>query len=53
MTLALRRMYAIFQKDMKDVSKNMYISTTALTPIILAFFYGRMDNIQLDMLSYY
>lgn len=49
MTLALRRMYAIFQKDLKDVSKNMYISTTALTPLLLAVFYGRMDNITVDM----
>ncbi|RDW22464.1 ABC transporter [Oceanobacillus arenosus] len=45
MTFSAKRVMAIFQKDMKDLSKNMYVGTTILTPLILAMIYGGMiDN---------
>jgi len=44
MTISMRRVMAIFQKDLKDLYKNMYISTTVIMPIVLALFYGRIEN---------
>ncbi|TDL32934.1 ABC transporter permease [Jeotgalibacillus sp. S-D1] len=41
MTFSLKRSLAIFRKDYKDVSKNLYVSTTVLMPLILAAVYGR------------
>ena len=48
MTFRVKRMYAIFQKDLKDFSKNMYIGSILLMPILLAAIYGRMgiDSIE-------
>ncbi|KRG14083.1 ABC transporter, partial [Lederbergia galactosidilytica] len=42
MIFSLKRSMAIFQKDYKDVIKNYFVSTSALMPILLAAFYGRM-----------
>lgn len=42
MTFSVKRVMAIFQKDMKDLSKNMYVGTTILMPLILALIYGNM-----------
>lgn len=44
MTFSMKRVIAIFQKDMKDFYKNIYLSTTILMPLIFAFIYGSMDN---------
>ncbi|MFD2630528.1 ABC transporter permease [Oceanobacillus kapialis] len=49
MTFSLKRFYAIIQKDMKDLSKNMMITSTMLMPLVLAIFYGRMDDVTIDM----
>lgn len=49
MTLSIKRVYAIFQKDLKDLSKNMFISSTILMPIILAIFYGRMKDVPIEV----
>ncbi|MBR3118071.1 MULTISPECIES: ABC transporter permease [Oceanobacillus] len=49
MTFSMKRVMAIFQKDMKDLYKNMYVSTTILMPLIFAFFYGRMDNLTVEV----
>src|SRR5699024_3523333 len=40
MNISLRRVYAIFQKDVKDMMKNLYVSTALLMPLLLAVFYG-------------
>jgi ABC-2 type transport system permease protein len=42
MTFSIKRSIAIFQKDYKDVSKNLFVSSSALMPLILAALYGRM-----------
>lgn len=48
MTFSMRRVVAIFQKDLKDLYKNMYVSTTILMPLIFAFFFGRMDEVTVE-----
>lgn|SRR5699024_1807330 len=42
MNISLRRVYAIFQKDVKDMMKNLYVSTALLMPLLLAAFYGKV-----------
>src|SRR5690625_400989 len=49
MTFSLKRMKAIFQKDLKDLSKSMYVCTSLLMLIILAIFYGKMGEIPIEM----
>ncbi|MFD1850898.1 ABC transporter permease [Oceanobacillus bengalensis] len=49
MTFRVKRMYAIFQKDLKDLSKNMYIGSTVFMAVLLAALYGRMDGITLEL----
>ncbi|RDW17414.1 ABC transporter permease [Oceanobacillus chungangensis] len=49
MTFSMKRVMAIFQKDMKDLSKNIYITSTLILPLFFAFFYGRMDNLTIDV----
>src|SRR5690625_408667 len=49
MTFSLKRMNAIFQKDLKDLSKNIYVGTSLLMSIILAIFYGKMGEIPIEM----
>lgn len=49
MTISMKRIMAIFQKDMKDLYKNMYISTTIIMPLVLALFYGRMENLTIEV----
>ncbi|AXI10831.1 ABC transporter permease subunit [Oceanobacillus sp. 143] len=49
MTFSMKRIMAIFQKDMKDLSKNMYITSTMILPLFFAFFYGRMDNLTIEV----
>lgn len=51
MIFSTKRMYAIFQKDLKDLSKNMFIGTSIIMPIVLAAFYGRMGVDTID--AYY
>ncbi|PPA70759.1 ABC transporter permease [Jeotgalibacillus proteolyticus] len=41
MNYTIRRTMAIFQKDYKDMMKNLYVSTTIVLPLIMAAFYGR------------
>ncbi|WP_270180311.1 ABC transporter permease [Alkalihalobacillus sp. CinArs1] len=48
MTFSMRRAYAIFQKDVKDLTKNLFVITTALLPLILAVFYGTSDLISIE-----
>ncbi|MCR6109250.1 ABC transporter permease [Bacillus sp. A301a_S52] len=49
MTFSMKRMYAIFNKDLKDLSKNMYVLTTIVTPVVLAFLFSRQDELILQM----
>lgn len=48
MNLSIKRSIAILQKDYKDVSKNLYVSTTFFMPILFAVFYGRMGVDSID-----
>ncbi|MCU6793253.1 ABC transporter permease [Paenibacillus sp. WQ 127069] len=38
MTFSMRRVFAIMHKDYKDVSRNLYVTTTVFTPLIMAVF---------------
>jgi len=49
MTFSVKRFMAIFQKDLKDLYRNMYVSSTALMPLIFAVIYGRMENVTVEM----
>lgn len=40
-TFSFKRSAAILQKDYKDVSKNLFVSSSALMPLIIAALYGR------------
>lgn len=42
MTFSMKRSMAILYKDYKDVSKNLYVSTTVFLPLVMAAIYGRM-----------
>lgn len=44
MTFSLKRVQAIFIKDWKDLLKNYYILSTVFMPLILAIWYGNMDE---------
>jgi ABC-2 type transport system permease protein len=48
MIFSLKRMNAIFKKDLKDLTKNIYVGTSLLMPVVLAFMYGKMDNIGIE-----
>lgn len=48
MIFSLKRMNAIFQKDLKDLSKNLYVGTSLLMPVVLAFMFGRMGAVNTE-----
>lgn len=48
MTFSMKRMYAIFQKDLKDLSKNMFVGSSIIMPIILAAIYGRTGEVPIE-----
>lgn len=49
MTFSVKRMYAIFQKDLKDLSKNLYVGTALFMPIIMALMLGKSEETPLDL----
>ena len=49
MTFSWKRIYAIFNKDLKDLSKNMYVSSIVILPIIMAFLYSYMGEATIDL----
>ena len=49
MTFSMKRVNAILQKDFKDISRNSAVSITALMPLILAFFFGKMGDVSLEV----
>ncbi|KUP24626.1 ABC transporter permease [Paenibacillus sp. DMB5] len=42
MTFSTRRIFAILQKDYKDLSRNLYVTTTLFMPLLMAALFGRM-----------
>src|SRR5690625_3387825 len=48
MIFSFKRMNAIFQKDLKDLTKNIYVGTSLLMPVLIAFMYGGMEDISID-----
>ena len=48
MNFSIRRVNAILQKDFKDILRNSAVSISALTPLMLAFIYGRMADISIE-----
>lgn len=48
MIFSLKRMNAIFQKDLKDLSKNIYVGTSLLMPVLLAFMFGKMGEVGIE-----
>lgn len=49
MTLSWKRIYAIFQKDLKDLSKNLYVTSIFILPFLMAFLYGKMYDANLEI----
>jgi ABC-2 type transport system permease protein len=41
MTFSVKRAGAIFEKDLKDLSKNMYVLTCILMPLFVAMLLGK------------
>lgn len=48
MMFSMKRMNAIFQKDLKDLSKNMYVCSSLIVPFLLAFFYRKVDIVSIE-----
>lgn len=49
MTFSFKRVYAIFNKDLKDLSKNMFVLTTVLAPILFAVIFGRANVVPIEI----
>ncbi|WP_203248529.1 ABC transporter permease [Sporosarcina beigongshangi] len=49
MTFSMKRVNAILQKDFKDISRNSAVSITAIMPLILAFFFGKMGDVSIEV----
>ncbi|NJP37384.1 ABC transporter permease [Alkalicoccus luteus] len=47
MNFSIVRTYSIAAKDMKELSKNMFVLTTAVMPFLFALMFGRQDDIPL------
>ncbi|RWZ54649.1 ABC transporter permease [Halobacillus fulvus] len=50
MTFSFQRVYAIFSKDLKDLSKNLYVSTAFFLPLFYAFMLGRIEGAEASYL---
>lgn len=48
MNLSIKRSVAILQKDYKDISKNLYVSTSVFMPLVMAAIYGRMGTVSIE-----
>lgn len=49
MIFSINRAMAIFQKDVKDVSKNVFVGTTLLVPILMAIVYTNIGEVTLEI----
>lgn len=50
MKTSVNRIQAIFVKDFKDLMKNLFISSSMILPIVMAFMYSRMPDITIDLI---
>ncbi|BBI35852.1 ABC transporter permease [Cohnella abietis] len=48
MTFSTKRVFAILNKDYKDVSRNLYVNTTVFLPLIMAVLLSRLDAVNID-----
>src|SRR5690625_4414586 len=49
MTFSMRRIYAIFIKDLKDLYKNLFVSSAMLVPDAFEIFYSRMYEVPMEV----
>lgn len=49
MIFSINRAMAIFQKDVKDVTKNVFVGTTLLVPILMAIVYKNIGEVTLEI----
>ncbi|MCZ0702262.1 ABC-2 type transport system permease protein [Natronobacillus azotifigens] len=49
MSFSLKRIYAIFYKDLKDLMKNMFVLTTVLTPVLFAVLTVQSEPLHFDV----
>lgn len=49
MTFSFKRVYAIFQKDLKDLTKNIFVGTTLLIPVLLAVLYVKLGEQSIEI----
>ena len=49
MIFSINRAMAIFQKDVKDVSRNVFVGTTLLVPILMAIVYKNIGEVTLEI----
>ena len=52
MTFSMKRALAIFQKDYKDLSRNLLITSTLIMPVLLAIFYSRVGDNSIDIVYF-
>lgn len=49
MTFSMKRVLAILKKDYKDISRNLYITTTLILPPVMALLANRTEGAGIDM----
>ncbi|WP_215192559.1 ABC transporter permease [Exiguobacterium sp. s7] len=49
MTFSMKRALAIFQKDYKDLSRNLFVSSTLIMPLFFAVFYSQLGGGGIDV----
>ncbi|WP_147802754.1 ABC transporter permease [Alkalicoccus halolimnae] len=49
MTFSLARVHALFMKDLKDLSKNMFVLSTVVMPFLFAFLFGRGEDVPVQV----
>ncbi|SDS66570.1 ABC-2 type transport system permease protein [Paenibacillaceae bacterium GAS479] len=49
MTFSTKRVTAIFVKDFKDMSRNMFVSSTLILPLLMAIIYRQTGTLSIDM----
>lgn len=49
MTFSMKRALAIFQKDYKDLSRNLFVSSTLIMPLFFAVFYSQLGGEGIDV----
>ncbi|MYL36382.1 ABC transporter permease [Halobacillus litoralis] len=45
MTFSMKRIYAIFQKDLKELYRNLFVSSTIILPIMMAFMMSQAESV--------